>query len=138
MAGKAEPWFRLDLNFYSDPKVRGLAKRHGEAYVTRWLKLVCLSYREHGRLHLHDEMIRDWVEHETGLKGKRLDDTVDACASVGLFDAEVWREFGIVTSGRISVEAETIHSRTAKAKQAAKARWSKDADADADAEDTSA
>lgn len=125
MAGRTKGlWMRLDLNFYNDPKVRALSKRHGENYVARWIKLLCLAYKEHGRLDLRDDMIRDWVEDEMGLKGKRLDDTISACVSVGLFDEGVWNEYRTVASGRMSDEVENVYGRSERARSAAKARWS--------------
>ena len=124
--GKASSqWMRLDLNFYSDPKVRALSKRHGEGYVFRWLKVVCLAYREHGSLNVGDPMVRDWVEDEAGLRGKRLDASLEAFAEVGLIDAQAWREYGIVTSARMSDEAANIESRSSRGKDAARKRWAK-------------
>lgn len=134
MAGKTNQWMRLDLDFYSDPKVRALRKRHGEGYVARWLTLVCLAYREHGRLDMKDDLIRDWVEDESGLKGKRLDDTIAAIAGVGLIDAQAWDEYRVVASARMSDEAANIDGRSSRGKEAARKRWEKDgADAKEDA-----
>ena len=131
MASKSNRWMRLDLDFYSDPKVRALRKRHGEAYVSRWLTLTCLAYREHGRLDLGNEIVRDWVEAESGLKGKKLEDTVEAIAEVGLIEAQAWDEYRIMTSARMTDEAVTIDGRSSRAKAAADARWSQEEKADA-------
>lgn len=129
---------RLDLDFYSDPKVRALSKRHGEGHIFRWLKVVCLAYREHGSLDLRDRMVRDWAEDETGLRGKRLDAALEAFAEVGLIDEQAWREYGVVTSARMSDEAANIESRASRGKDAARKRWTKAPDGAGDDAEKSA
>lgn len=99
-------WMKLDLDFYRDPKVRLMVGRYGEGAAWRWLVLAALAADQHGALDMADEMIRRWVEDESGMRGKRLDAVVEKCVECRLFDEEAWKNSSVLTSQRLKKEAE--------------------------------
>lgn len=99
-------WMRLDRGFWHDPKFAAIIDAKGEAGAFRALKLYSLASENYGRLDFSDRPTRIWVEGEMGLKGKKLDEFMEACLECGVFDRGHYEAFGVFTSRRLSEEGE--------------------------------
>ena len=119
-------WMRLDRGFWHDPKFVAIIAEKGEAGAFKALKLYSLASEQYGVLDLRDKSVRLWVEDEIGMKGKKLDEFMQACLEAGVFSQEHYDGLGVFTSRRLSAEGEkrrkTEESRSAAGKKSAEAR----------------
>lgn len=117
----AKPWTKLDLDFYTDPKVLELIDMSGKAAAWDWLCLSALANDMGGSLELSKRSVRERVSRMTALRGKRLDSLIDKCVSVGLFDERFWGEYEVVTSKRIETESANRRMTSSVRSEAGKA-----------------
>lgn len=114
-------WMRLDHNFWQDDKFLAVLDECGEAGAWRVVVLYNLAAQKHGRLCMTDPNVRRWVEHNVGMKGRRLDDFIEKAVGCGCFDREWWEATGILSSHRLAEEGERAKA-TAEKRAAAGAK----------------
>ena len=127
------PWFKLDTNFSTDPKVELLKTRYGEKTAWFWLEIVAVSYEIEaeiklfpdseptkicGAIDLKDDASRIHLEKRLNMRGARLKAVVDKCVECGLFEARWWEESQVISSERMIAQGEAMRN-SIEAKRAA-------------------
>ncbi|MGI5849297.1 MAG: DUF4373 domain-containing protein [Christensenellales bacterium] len=94
-------YFSLDVDIFSDRKIRRIVNACGAAAVSVILKIWCSIYDEKGYyIKVNDDLLFD-VADELTLKEDYVRDVVKKCIGTGLFDAQMHTSRGILTSPRI-------------------------------------
>ena len=105
MAGRPKKqgidYFPLDVGFFSDVKVRKIARACGPQSVSILICLLCNIYRENGYYILWDEDLPFVIADEVGVTEGAVKETITKALQVGFFDAEKYSVHGVLTSAGI-------------------------------------
>ena len=89
-------YFSLDVNIFSDIKIRKLIKNHSGRALSVYICVLAFIYRN-GYYVLNDEDFGFIVSEQTGDKVEFIEAVLDYCVKVGLFSAEMFEQ-GVYTS----------------------------------------
>ncbi len=105
-AKKGLDYFNLDIDFFSDLKVRKIKKTCGAESVGVLIYLLCEIYKNGYYLYA-DEDLYFLISEDTGVTEDQAGTVVKKALEVGFFDAEMYGSYGVLTS-------ESIQKRYAK------------------------
>lgn len=94
-------YYSLDVDIFSDRKIRRILNTHGAASMAVVLKILCAIYDEQGYYIAADDDFFFDVADELKVEETFVRAVVDKCIDVGLFDGGMLTGFGILTSARI-------------------------------------
>ena len=89
-------YFSLDVDIFSDIKIRKLIKNHSGRALSVYICVLAFIYRN-GYYVLNDEDFGFIVSEQTGDKVEFIEAVLDYCVKVGLFSAEMFEQ-GVYTS----------------------------------------
>ena len=101
-------YFPLDVNFLQDRKVRRISCRHHAAGIAALTSLLCLIYKEKGYYVLWNKDTLFDIAQEACCEEEEMQAIIDDCLSVGLFDAYIYKEYGVLTSQAIQEQYHKI------------------------------
>lgn len=105
MAGRPKKqgidYFPLDVGFFSDVKIRKIARACGPQSVSILICLLCNIYRENGYYILWDEDLPFVIADEVGVTEGAVKETITKALQVGFFDADKNSVHGVLTSAGI-------------------------------------
>ena len=90
-------YFPMDVDFFSDIKVRKLIKYKGSAVITIYLNLLCSIYRE-GYYIKWDNDMPFIISELTGFDEEQIKDVINYCIKIELFSKKMFDEKSILTS----------------------------------------
>ena len=90
-------YFPLDTDLFSDLKIRKLLHNKGSESLSVYCSALCMVYREGYYLKGVKELAFIIAE-EVRLREARVQDILDYCLCIGLFDKTVYREHEVLTS----------------------------------------
>ena len=112
-------YFPLDVNFPNDKKIQGLIGRMGPQAVLVYQTILCKIYEVDGYYVNWDEDNLLTVARTTWCSQEYVDDVIVACMEKGLLNAELYAEYGILTSAGVQRRyLKAIKERIRKMKQA--------------------
>jgi len=94
-------YYPVDTDRYFDPKIRRLKKNHGCNGIAVYDYILCEIYRDKGCFIMWDENTAFDVAEYFGLKENTVDEIVNYCCYVGLFDKELLANERVLTSHSI-------------------------------------
>ena len=94
-------YFPFDVNFYSDVKVRKIAKACGPNSVAVIISLLCNIYREKGYYILWDDDLPFFIADEVGVSEGCVHEVIKKALQVGFFDVDKYSAHRILTSAGI-------------------------------------
>ncbi|WP_321479690.1 Lin1244/Lin1753 domain-containing protein [uncultured Bacteroides sp.] len=99
---KGLDYFPLDVDFMQDRKLRRITRQHGSIGLAVVVNLFCKIYRENGYYLLWDEDVCYDISEEVNLeKAADVQEVVDDCLAVDLFDDKLYRLHHILTSAAV-------------------------------------
>ena len=101
-------YFPLDVNFFQDRKVRRISNRHHAAGIAALTSLLCLIYKEKGFYIAWNQDTLFDISQEVCCEEEEMQAIIDDCLSVGLFDTDIYKEYGILTSQAIQEQYHKI------------------------------
>jgi len=112
-------YFPTDVNFPNDKKIQGLIGRMGPQAVFVYQTILCKIYEVDGYYVNWDEDNLLTVSRATWCTQEYVDDVIVACMEKELFSAELYAEYGVLTSAGVQRRYLTaIKERIRKMKQA--------------------
>jgi hypothetical protein len=93
-------YFPFDIGLFHDIKVRKLVKYQSGKAITVYAYLLCLIY-ENGYYMQWDKELPFVCSECTGFEEVYILETLHCCLSVGLFDKDLYEQYGILTSAGI-------------------------------------
>ena len=94
-------YFPLDTNFFSDVKIRKIARACGPNAASVLICLLCNIYRDKGYYILWDEDLPFCIADEVGVSEGCVKEVLLKAVQVGFFDVEKHSAYGILTSSGI-------------------------------------
>lgn len=105
MAGRPKKqgidYFPLDVGFFSDVKVRKIARACGPQSVSILICLLCNIYRDNGYYIVNDEDLPFVIADEVGVSEGSVKEVITKALQVGFFDADKNSVHGVLTSAGI-------------------------------------
>jgi hypothetical protein len=93
-------YFTMDVDFFSDIKIRKLIKRHQCSAIVVYQYLLCQIYSE-GYYLTYDEDTAFIVSESIHLDEDEIESVIKSCLQLGLFDQSMFDEYSILTSRSI-------------------------------------
>ena len=120
---KGLDYFPMDVNLFSDLKIRFLMGKFGADGLAVYIYLLTAIYRE-GYCVRADEDFRLLVCVDLRLRADRLEEMFSFFLERGLFDAALYREQGVLTSAGIQRRfQEAVKARSSRRGIPVEARW---------------
>lgn len=94
-------YFPLDVGFFSDVKIRKIARACGPNSASIILCLLCNIYKDEGYYILWDEDLPFVIADEVGVAEGSVKEVLLKAIQVGLFDNELYEKYKILTSAGI-------------------------------------
>lgn len=94
-------YFDLDVDFLDDIKVRKITRACGAQAVAVLISLLCRIYRFEGYYMVLDDDATFLIAEQTGVRESLVQSVVEKATSVGFFDAALYKERRVLTSGGI-------------------------------------
>ncbi len=94
-------YFPLDTGFFSDVKIRKIARACGPNAASVLICLLCNIYRDNGYYILWDEDLPFCIADEVGVSEGCVKEVLLKAVQVGFFDVEKHSAYGILTSSGI-------------------------------------
>ena len=94
-------YFSLDVDFFSDIKVRRISKACGPASTSILICLLCNIYRDKGYYIEWDEDLPFVVADTIGTTEGAVEEVVKKAVQVGFFDKSLFDQYRILTSNGI-------------------------------------
>ena len=94
-------YFSLDVDFFSDIKVRRISKACGPASTSILICLLCNIYRDKGYYIEWDEDLPFVVADTIGTTEGAVEEVVKKAVQVGFFDKSLFDQYRILTSNRL-------------------------------------
>lgn len=107
---KGLDFFPMDINLFSDIKIRKLIKYQGGDAVTIFAKLLCEIYKE-GYYLKWDEDMPFILSEATGYSEEQVNESINCFFDVGLFSKKMFDDHRILTSKGIQERYADITSR---------------------------
>ncbi|MDD4820894.1 MAG: DUF4373 domain-containing protein [Flavobacteriales bacterium] len=99
-------YFPLDVDFFEDIKIRKLIKYQGCKSISVYALLLCNIYKN-GYYMRWDEELPFIISEKTGYDEAYILEVIKCCASIGLFEKNLFDE-GVITSRGIQERYQTI------------------------------
>ena len=96
-------YWRKDVNWYADPKVKKIGRRVGAAGQAILDAVFCKIYREGHYISVDEDLIED-IADETFTTPELVERTIQTAVDVGFFDAGFYRNNAVLTG--LSLQAE--------------------------------
>ena len=93
--------FPLDVGFFTDVKIRKIAKACGPNATSVIISLLCNIYRKQGYYILWDDDLPFFIADEVGVSEGCVREVIKKALQVGFFDVEKHSAYGILTSAGI-------------------------------------
>lgn len=106
---KGLEYFPVDVDMFSDIKLRKLIRCQGGKAVTVYVCLLCIIY-ENGYYIRWDEDLLFIISERTGYEEAYIQEVLKSCLAVGLFDRAMWAD-GVLTSRGIQYRYTEVSSR---------------------------
>ncbi|MFV0501758.1 MAG: DUF4373 domain-containing protein [Bacteroidales bacterium] len=106
-------YFPMDINFFSDIKIRKLIRYQSGKAVTVYAYLLCNIY-ENGYYMLWDDELPFIISETTGFEEAYIQEVIKCCMNIGLIDKDMFEKNRIITSKGIQQrfkEISTISKR---------------------------
>lgn len=119
----ARNWYKMDLGFWRDEKVRYLIAVSDEQTAFRYFKLVAIAYeygKPKGVIDMNDPMMKVTVLEEMRMDFSELDALIKLCVSCGLF-SDAYEALGKVSSERMAKQGAEMEQAIETARLAGKA-----------------
>ena len=94
-------YFPLDVGFFSDVKVRKIARACGPQSTSILICLLCNIYKDNGYYILWDEDLPFVIADIVGVSEGAVKEVLTKAIQVGFFDAEIFSVHGVLTSAGI-------------------------------------
>ena len=118
----ANRFFSVPYDNRNDTRILRLrAKAGGMAAYGRWVALLGMLYDDHGLLDMGDEATRWMVARELDLED--VDGFMDALASVGLIDRQIYEAQGHVMNDGVCDEIEYRKRKAEAGRKGSETRW---------------
>lgn len=104
---KGLEYFPLDVNFFSDIKIRKLIKYQGGKAITVYALLLCNIYKDGYFMRL-DEELAFIISEQTGFEESYIQEVIKCCLIVGLFSKDLYDKQKILTSKGIQERYNSI------------------------------
>ena len=104
-------YFSLDVDFFSDIKVRRISKACGPASTSILICLLCNIYRDKGYYIEWDEDLPFVVADTIGTTEGAVEEVVKKAVQVGFFDKSLFDQYRILTSNGIQNRFKSAVSR---------------------------
>ncbi len=104
---KGLDYYPFDVDFFQDIKIRKLIKRQGGKAVTVYALLLCLIYKS-GYYIVWDKELPFVISEQTGFEEAYIQQAIECCLSLGLFDANMFKSSGVITSKGIQERYQSI------------------------------
>lgn len=105
MAGRPKKqgidYFPLDVGFFSDVKIRKIARACGPQSASILICLLCNIYRDNGYYIVNDEDLPFVIADEVGVSEGSVKEVITKALQVGFFDADKFSVHGVLTSAGI-------------------------------------
>ena len=95
-------YFTFDVDFFQDIRIRRLIKSQGGKSVTVYIFLLCLIYKSGYYMKWDDDALF-MISEQSGYGEAYIQEVVESCVTLGLFDAEMFNNEKILTSERIQL-----------------------------------
>jgi hypothetical protein len=112
-ANKGLDYYPFDTDFFSDMKIRKLIRRQGGKAVTVYACALCFIYKN-GYYIGADNELPFIISEQTGFDEAYIQQVLECCFSLGLFDKELYDTKKIITSKGIQERYSKICSLTKK------------------------
>ncbi|GEM_PF-5399887 len=106
-------FFPMDTDFFTDRKVRKLVKKHGSKGLLIYLFLLCHIYRDKGYYIKWDEDYAFDISYDNQIELDQVYAVVEDCITLKLFDANMFKQFNILTSSGIQKRYKEVTKRRA-------------------------
>lgn len=100
-------YFPLDIDTFQDIKIRKLIKRQKGRAFTVYALLLCFIYKS-GYYMLWDEELPFIVSEQTGFEEAYIQEVINCCLSLGLFDKDMFKKHQVLTSKGIQKRYQDI------------------------------
>ena len=104
-------YYPLDVDMFSDVKIRRLIRRHGGSAVSTYVCLLCAIYREGYSMPL-DEDTAFLISEQSGCSEEDTLRIIEDCVSLGLFDKDIFENKNVLTSEAIQERYVGICAKT--------------------------
>ena len=94
-------YFPLDVGFFSDVKIRKIARACGPNSASIILCLLCNIYKDEGYYILWDEDLPFVIADEVGVAEGSVKEVLLKAIQVGLFDNDLYEKYKILTSAGV-------------------------------------
>ena len=101
-------FFRLDVDFLQDIKIRKLIRKKGGQSVLVYITLLCNIYKG-GYYMAWDDDLPFICSEEIGLDESYIQEVIDSCLNFGLFSSELFERFKILTSASIQFQYKKVN-----------------------------
>lgn len=108
-------YFSMDVDFFSDRKIKVLKGRFGSAGITFYLYLLCEIYHGHGYYLKIDEDFEYLTSSDLLLESEKIMEMLSFLLDRGLFDKELFESYHILTSASVQRRYQmAVKTRAAK------------------------
>ena len=94
-------YFSMDVDIFSDRKIRRVMYAHGMGALTVVVRALCAVYGEKGYYAEADDDFYFDLAHELGTDEAFVRAVIGSCVASGFFDSRLFGERGVLTSRRI-------------------------------------
>ena len=94
---KGLEYFPMDVDMFQDIRIRKLIKRQGGKAVSVYVLLLCIIYKD-GYYMRWDEELPFIISEQTGFDEAYIQEVVNCCMALGLFDAALFQGQKVLTS----------------------------------------
>jgi hypothetical protein len=103
-------YFPVDVDLFSDIKIRKLIRRQGGKAVAVYALLLCFIYKN-GYYIGGDEELPFIISETLGFDEAYIQEVINSCFSLGLFDGEIYSRYNVITSAGIQSRYREISSQ---------------------------
>lgn len=110
-------YFPLDVDFFSDIKIRKLIKYQGSEAIAVYATLLCNIYKDEGYYMRWDDDLPFIISESTKYDEDYIRSVIACCVEIGLFSKELYESEGVLTSKGIQTRYKDINrqcKRTAR------------------------
>ena len=112
---KGLDYFPLDVNFFSNKKIKVLKSRFGADGVVIYLYILCEAYKENGYYAKNDDDFVDVVADDLNMSGEKVGQVINFLCGRSLLDSKLFVSDKVLTSHGIQTRFQSaIKSRAAK------------------------
>lgn len=121
---KGLDYFPLDVNFFSNKKIKVLKSRFGADGVVIYLYILCEAYKENGYYAKNDDDFVDVVADDLNMSGEKVGQVINFLCGRSLLDSKLFVSDKVLTSHGIQTRFQSaIKSRAAKVATEVKGKY---------------